>query len=175
MPELNLERFEAMVPAQIRLVRAFATDAICDIEKGPHGYFCVSWVLGDRGARQLFVEQAGQQVTPFDLRVGIYFADSVHATRDSRALSLALDALLKSRSALKALGVVPTFTQAFGTRDTTRYGWSDEELREWLTKVSPNRDLVWLWDLQTGEPADREIDAALTALAPVWLAWNSLG
>ena len=42
MPELNIERFEAMAPAQTRLIRAFAADAICDIEKGQHGYFCVS-------------------------------------------------------------------------------------------------------------------------------------
>ena len=67
MAEFNIERFEAMVAAQTQLVRAFPSDAICEIEKGQHGYFCVSWVLGDRGARQLFVEQAGQQVTPLDL------------------------------------------------------------------------------------------------------------
>src|SRR4051794_28373439 len=82
MHKLNIERFEAMVPALTRLVEGFAPDATCDIEKGAHGYFCASWVLGDREARQLFVEQAGRQVTPFDLRVGIYFADSVRATSD---------------------------------------------------------------------------------------------
>jgi hypothetical protein len=174
MPAFNIERFEAMVPAQTRLVRGFAPEAVCEIEKGSHGYFCASWVIGDRGARQLFVEQAGWQVTPFDLRVGIYFADSVRATSDPRAMSLALDALLTARTALQALGVVATFTHEYGTRDTTRYGWTDEDLREWLTKASPNRDLVRLWDLQNGEPSDGEINTALTALAPVWLAWNSL-
>jgi hypothetical protein len=42
-----------------------------------------------------------------------------------------------------------------------------------VTKTIPNRDLVRLWDLQKGEPSDEEIDTSLTALAPVWLAWNS--
>jgi len=174
MEAFNVDRFEAMVPAQTRLVRGFAPEATCEIEKGLHGYFCASWVIGDRGARQLFVEQAGRQVTPFDLRVGVYFADSVQATSQPRALAVALDALLKARTALQALGVVPTFTQADGTRDTTRYGWTDDDLRDWLTKLSAHRDLVRLWDLHTGVPSEDEIHDALTALAPVWVTWNSL-
>src|SRR5688572_28980786 len=131
MCEFNIERFEAMFPVQTRLVRRYAPDAHCNLQQGPHGYFCASWTIGDRGARELFVEQAGRQVTPFDLRVGIYFADAVPATMEPQALAAALDALVNSRATLQPLGVVPTFTQVRGTRYTTRYGWKDEELREW--------------------------------------------
>ena len=174
MHQLNVERFEAMVPAQTRLVRTFAPDATCSVNEGPHGYFCSSWRLADRGARELFVEQAGRQVTPLDLRVGIYFADAVTATSDPTALSSALEVLLGARSTLQPLGVVPTFTHGCTIRDETRFGWTDGELREWLTKPCDNRDLVWLWDLHKGEPTDQQIEMALTALVPVWLAWNAL-
>ncbi len=68
-----------------------------------------------------------------------------------------------------------TGTQGCVTRDNMRYGCTDEELREWLTKASVHRDLVRLWDLQNGEPSEQQVETALAELAPVWLAWNSLG
>ena len=90
-----------------------ATDAVFEVALLTNRnlvHLSPSWRLGNRGARELFVEQAGREVTPFDLRVGIYFADSVTATSDPIALSVAMDALPRARTTLKPLGVLPTFT-----------------------------------------------------------------
>ena len=108
------------------------------------------------------------------LRVGVYFMDAVLAAREPTARAAALDALVKARATLQPLGVVPTFTQGSARRDDMRFGWTDADLRDWLTKPSDNRDLVWLWDLDAGEPSDQQIETALSALAPVWVAWNAL-
>ena len=54
------------------------------------------------------------------------------------------------------------------------FSWTEAALTEWLAGTSDNRDLVWLWDFRKGAPAERQIEAVLMALLPVWVAWNSL-
>lgn len=175
MSTLNIERFEGLFRPLTHRIRHFAPRATCSLSEGPHGYFCISWYLNHAEARQLFVEQAGSRVTPFELRVGIYFADVLEVTQQPLALQTALEALLNARATLQPLGVVPTLTQASGNpRDPIRMGWTEAELRDWLTRPCPNHDFVWLWDLHQGEPSDQQIESVLVTLIPVWQAWNAL-
>jgi hypothetical protein len=170
----DVHALEAIIPGLTARVRDVAPEARTHLEEGSSGYFCASWRLDDRADRELFVEQAGPHVAPFVLRVGIYFADAAAATSQPASLEAASAALLKARPGLEAIAAVPTFTQGTTTRDDTRYGWSDDELRAWLTRKSAHRDLVCVWDLHGGLPAQLEIDRAIRELLPVWKAWNAL-
>jgi len=86
-----------------------------------------------------------------------------------------LTALTTHRPALQAFGASCTFTPESGTRDDQVFGWSDQDLTEWLTSASDNRDLVWRWDFRNGEPELEQLANVLATLHPVWLAWNALG
>jgi hypothetical protein len=164
-----------MVPELTKLVRGFVPEATSHLEVDPGGYFCASWRVHGRDTRELFVEHAGPDVPPCVVRVGVYFADAPAAVRDANAYRKAFQALSEARPALQALNAMLTFTPGSATRDDVRYGWTDGDLRDWLTRSSDNRDLVWHWDLRSGLPSLQQVEAPLAALVPVWHAWNSTG
>ena len=137
-------------------------------------YCCASWRLNERAERELFIEQPGSAVAPFILRVGVYFQDAPLTTAQAATRQVAFAALVNSRSILQPLGVSCTFTPGSGTRDDRVFGWSDTDLIEWLTGPSDNRDLVWRWDMRSDNPSEKFLEEVLSALLPVWVAWNSL-
>ena len=170
----DLERFDAMALQLNARVSAETPSATFHVNHGSDGYRCASWRINEYAARELFVEEPGSRIAPFILRVGIYFQDAELATSKPDAKTAAISALTTHRPGLKALGVRCTFTPGSDTRDDRSFGWSDQDLTEWLTSTSDHRDLVWLWDLRKGEPDLQQVENLLVALHPVWLAWNAL-
>ena len=171
----DVRRLESGMAALTAQVRDAAPHATTHLEEQSDGYFCWSWRLDGRASRELFIEQAGREVPPFVLRVGVYFGDVVQATSRPAALEIAFDALVNARPGLQGIGASLTFTPGAATRDDRRFGWSDDDLRAWLTDDSANRDLVWLWDLQNGLPTQADVELAVSQFLPVWKAWNDLG
>ena len=172
--EFSLERFEALAEQMTAVIIGLAPAASVELTNDGNGYCCVSWRLNGCGERELFIEQPGSTVAPFILRVGVYFQDAPLVTARREAMSAAFDALARHRTALEELGVNCTFTPGSGTRDDTVFGWTDSDLASWLTGSCNNRDLVSRWDFRQGAPAEPEIEAVLTALLPVWVAWNAI-
>jgi len=139
-----------------------------------HEYCCASWILNGCAARELFIEQPGSAVSPFILRVGVYFQDAPLVTAQAAPRQVALAALVNSRAILQPLGVSCTFTPGSDTRDDRVFGWSDTDLIEWFTGPSDNRDLVWRWDMRSDNSSEKLLEEVLSALLPAWVAWNSL-
>ena len=173
-PGFTVERFDAVVLQLNARVSASTPSATFHVNHGPDGYRCASWRINEYAARELFVEEPGSTIAPFILRVGIYFQDAELATSAPNRKAAAFSALTAQRQALQALGARCTFTPGSDTRDDRVFGWSDQDLTDWLTSASANRDLVWLWDLRKGEPELQQVKAVLAALHPVWLSWNAL-
>ena len=173
-PGFGPERFDAVALQLNARVHAVTPLATFDVIHGPDSYCCASWRLNNCGARELFVEQPGSKISPFTLRLGVYFQDAETVTAGSDGKAAALQALITHRSVLQALGARCTFTPGSGTRDDRVFGWSEQDLTEWLTSASENRDLVWLWDFRKGEPDPQQLEAVLAALHPIWISWNAL-
>ena len=176
--EFSHEQFDALAHHMTARINGAVPAATLELTHDGNAYCCASWRLNGCGERELFIEQPGSAIAPFILRVGIYFQDSPFTTARREAMAAAFEALTTHRTALEALGISCTFTPARSpgseTRDDTVFSWADADLTEWLGGTSDNRDLVWLWDFRKSAPAERQIEAVLMALLPVWVAWNSL-
>jgi hypothetical protein len=172
--EFTADRFEAIALQLTPRVRRVVPAAALHIYEGAHSYCCASWRIHGRAQRELFVEQPGSAIAPLILRVGIYFQDAPTATVQPGARHAALTTLAAHRLVLQEMDVSCTFTPGSETRDDVAFGWSDEDLIEWLSATSENRDLVWRCDLRQGEPSTQQLEERLSALLPVWLDWNSL-
>jgi len=171
---ISAQRFRNLAAQLTSRIRDAAPAAILHIEEHDNAYCCISWRLNRCRERELFVEQPGYVIAPPSLRVGIYFQDAQEVTARPDSRQAALEVLAQQRLLLQRLGVSCTFTSGSNTRDDRIFGWSDQELTEWLTSKSENRDLVWRWDLREGEPSPQQFDDVLVALLAVWVVWNSL-
>jgi len=172
--EFSPERFDVLAHHMTARINGIVPAATLELAHDRNAYCCASWRLSGCAERELFIEQPGSAIAPFILRVGIYFQDAPRATARPEATAAALGALTTHRTALEPLGIGCTFTHGSDTRDNTVFSWTEAALTEWLAGTSDNRDLVWLWDFRTGAPAERQIEAVLMALLPVWVTWNSL-